>query len=162
MSTHASVAHIPSGTGPAYWGPGDQIRFIVTGEQTGGTFFLAEVSVPPGGGPPPHVQHREEESFYMLEGTMDFHVAERAVQASPGDFVLIPRGAMHWFKNNSQGLVKMLCLCSPAGLEDFFTESFVPAGDDIANLPPPTPELIGRMMAAAAKCGVEIAGPPPH
>jgi catechol 2,3-dioxygenase-like lactoylglutathione lyase family enzyme len=55
--------YVPAGSGPAYWGPGDQITLLLTGEQTGGTFFLAELSVPPGGGPPPHIHRREEETF---------------------------------------------------------------------------------------------------
>ena len=57
MSSQNQVKHIPAGSGAAYWGPGDQIRFIVTGEDTAGAFFTAEVSVPPGGGPPPHIHH---------------------------------------------------------------------------------------------------------
>jgi catechol-2,3-dioxygenase len=55
--------YVPAGTGPAYRSPADQITFLITGEETGGAFFMAEVSVPPGGGTPPHIHHREEETF---------------------------------------------------------------------------------------------------
>jgi hypothetical protein len=44
------VTYVPAGTGPAYRSPVDQITFLITGEQTGGAFFMAEVSVAPGGG----------------------------------------------------------------------------------------------------------------
>jgi quercetin dioxygenase-like cupin family protein len=54
---------VPAGTGKAYRSPIDEIRFLITGEQTGGAFFLAEVSVLPGGRNPPHIHHREEECF---------------------------------------------------------------------------------------------------
>jgi quercetin dioxygenase-like cupin family protein len=59
---------VPAGTGPAYRSPIDEITFLITGEQTGGAFFMAEVSVPPGGGNPPHIHHREEETFYLQQG----------------------------------------------------------------------------------------------
>jgi hypothetical protein len=44
------VTYIPAGTGRAYQSPMDKIAFLITGEQNGGAFFMAEVSVPPGGG----------------------------------------------------------------------------------------------------------------
>ena len=53
MSDQNRIKHVPAGKGPTYWGPGDQSRFLITGEETGGAFFMMEVSVPPGGGPPP-------------------------------------------------------------------------------------------------------------
>ena len=65
---------MPAGTGKAYRSPIDEIRFLITGEQTGGAFFMAEVSVLPGGGNPPHIHHREEECFYLQEGTLTIQV----------------------------------------------------------------------------------------
>ena len=43
------VTYVPAGTGPAYQSPIDKITFLITGEQSGGAFFMAEVSVAPGG-----------------------------------------------------------------------------------------------------------------
>jgi len=60
---------------------------------------MAEVSVPPGGGPPPHVHHREDESFHVIEGTLTVQVGEKILNASAGDFVYLPRGIGHSFKN---------------------------------------------------------------
>src|SRR5215472_7594107 len=71
---HERATYIPAGSGPAYWGPGSLMTFLVTGRETGGAFFVAEMTVPPGGGPPPHVHHREDESFYVLEGSLTVHV----------------------------------------------------------------------------------------
>src|SRR5258708_10466063 len=45
--------HRPVATGPAYWGPGDHYTFLVTGEESGGAYFVMEALVPAGGGPPP-------------------------------------------------------------------------------------------------------------
>ena len=43
MSSQNRIQHVPAGSGPGYWGPGDQIRFILTGAQTGGPPFTPEL-----------------------------------------------------------------------------------------------------------------------
>src|SRR5215469_4956330 len=91
-SQRSKFKYVPAGTGPAYWGPGDQITFLITGEQTGGAFFMAEVSVPPGGGPPPHIHRCEDETFYLQQGTLTIQVGGKTLHATPGDFVYLPRG----------------------------------------------------------------------
>ena len=63
-----------SAEGPVYMSPVDQVRFLLTGEQTGGAFFMAEVSVPPGCGNPPHIHTREDETFYVQQGTLTVQV----------------------------------------------------------------------------------------
>ncbi len=108
--------YVPAGTGPAYWGPGDQVTFLITGEETGGTFFMAEVSVPPGGGPPPHVHNREEESFHLLRGTLTIQAGGKTLNASPGDFVHIPRGMVHSFQNTGNVHAKFLLCGHASGL----------------------------------------------
>ena len=99
MTNNNQLKHVPAGSGAAFWGPGDQMRFLITGEETGGAFFMAEVSVPPGGGPPPHVHTREDESFYLQQGTLTIQIGDKTLTASPGDFVHLPRGIVHSFRN---------------------------------------------------------------
>jgi quercetin dioxygenase-like cupin family protein len=89
------VKYVPAGTGPAYWGPGELMTFLITGEETGGAYFMADISVVPGGGTPPHIHHREDESFHLLEGTLTIQVGGDTMTASPGDFVYLPRGIDH-------------------------------------------------------------------
>ena len=79
-------------------GSGDQITYLLTGEQTGGAFFLAEVSGPPGGGPPPHI-HRRRKRHSTSSKEQTVQVGDKILQASPGDCVYLPRGIMHSFKN---------------------------------------------------------------
>src|SRR3954452_15923189 len=100
--------YVPAGTGPAYWGPGDQITFLITGAEKGGAFFMAEVSVPPGGGPSLHVHQREEESFHLLEGALTIQVGGKTLNASAGDFVYLPRGIAHCFRNTGNVTAKFL------------------------------------------------------
>jgi oxalate decarboxylase/phosphoglucose isomerase-like protein (cupin superfamily) len=80
----------------------------------------------------------------------------------PRDFIHIPRGTVHTFKNDGTAAAKMLVVISPArpaGLERFFEESFYPATDRTATPPPITEELMRRMTAAAQKNGFEFVAP---
>ncbi|MBZ5607912.1 MAG: cupin domain-containing protein [Acidobacteriia bacterium] len=153
------VKYVPAGTGPAYWGPGDQITFLVTGEETGGAFFMAEVLVPPGGGPPPHIHSREDESFYLQEGTLTVQVGGNTLQACPGDFVHLPRGIVHCFKNTGRVDAKFLMVATPAGLEKYFEEAFYPAVDRSVVPPLITEAFVARALAAAPKAGLKLLPP---
>ena len=154
--------YVQTGTGRTYWGPGDEITFLITGEETDGAVFMAELSIPPGGGPPPHIHHREDESFYVREGTLAIRMGDITVNAAPGDFVHIPRGTVHCFKNTGNGNAKMLVTFTPAGMEKFFEEAFHPAGDRSAGPPLLTEELLARLIGADAKSGLEFLPPESH
>jgi quercetin dioxygenase-like cupin family protein len=153
------IKPVPAGTGATYWGPGELMSFLVTGEGTEGAFFMADVVVAPGGGTPPHVHHREDESFYLLEGTLTVQVGGDTITASSGDFVYLPRGIAHSFMNAGDVPAKALVLASPAGLEGFFLDVFEPAVDRSAAPPPVSKELIARAMVAGPKYGLELLPP---
>ena len=143
-----------------YCGPGDKVTFLVTGEESGGAYFIFEVMVPPGGGPTPHLHRNEEESFYLLEGTLTIQAGGRTYQATAGDFIHLPRGIAHSFKNNGKVNAKMVVTISPAGpvgTQKFFEEAFYPTTDRSAAPALITEELLGRMKAAVAKHGLELA-----
>jgi len=159
VSRSNEVTYIPAGSGPVYWGPGDQIRFLITGEQTGGAFFMAEISVPPGGGPPPHIHWREEETFFLQQGTVTIQVGGRILHASSGDCVCLPRGIMHSFKNTGNVDAEFLLVVTPAGLENFFKEAFYPAQNSSAPPPLITEAMLNRLLSAAARHGLEFAPP---
>src|SRR5215510_9418564 len=155
MSNENRIHHVPAGSGMCYWGPGDQIRFILTGAETGGAFFLAEVLVPPGGGPPPHIHDREDETFYLLQGALTVWVGDRTLYASEGDCAHLPRGIVHSFRNTGTENARMLVTATPAGIEKFFEEAFSPAVEG-KEPPPVTPELIARLMVASARHGQTV------
>lgn len=154
-----TVKHVPAGSGPAFWGPGERMTFLATGEDTGGALFLAEIEVAPGGGTLPHIHSREDEAFHVLEGSLTIHVGGNTITASAGDFAFLPRGIAHSFKNTSDGCAKAQVLTTPAGLEVFFAEVFDPATDRLARPPAQSKDLISRAMAAAPKYGLELLPP---
>ena len=146
---------VPAGTGPTYRSPVDEITFLVTGRETDGAFFMAKVSVPPGAGNPPHIHTREEESFYIEQGTLTVQIGGKAVTASAGDFVCLPRGVAHSFQNTGKVDAKFVLLAVPAGLEKFFEESFYLAAD-CPDAPSMSEAFMGRLLATASKCGLEF------
>ena len=118
--------------------------------------------VAPGGGPPPHIHHFEDETFYMLEGSATFRAGGQTIHAKPGDCIHVPRGMVHSIKNEGKVPARALIVISPAGptgMQQFFEESFTPTTDRSASPPPITEELVKRMMAAAARNGMEWVKP---
>ena len=122
---------------------GDIYTILLTGKDTAGRFCLIDMHVPPGGGPPPH-RHDFEETFTMLEGELEvtFRGSKRVVQA--GETINVPANAPHQFHNSSSEPVRMLCICSPAGQEEFFLEVGVP----VATRTTPPPQLDESAQAA--------------
>jgi quercetin dioxygenase-like cupin family protein len=144
------------GTAPAVWGPGDRYNFLATGEETNNAFFQFEAVVPVGGGPPPHIHSREDESFYLVSGGLEILVGASTYQAKAGDFVFVPRGTVHGFKNVGSTESVQLVTFVPAGMEGYFREVFRPVTDPNAAPPPITDELIQKMQEAAPAYGVEF------
>lgn len=100
--------------------------FISTGKDTGGAFSLLHCHFRKGFTAPPHYHTLEDESFYILEGEIDFFIGDRKVKASAGEFVVLPRNIPHHFELISE-TAKTLMLITPAGFEVFFTEFGYPA-----------------------------------
>ena len=138
--------YLPANTGEAYWVMGDMFMYLVTGAESGGSYFTLIADVAPHGGPPPHVHYLEEEQFYVLEGGLAFSVGDQTFQVRAGDFVHIPRETVHSFKNGPRPS-RVLITFSPAGIEGFFREVGEPVEDRLAAPPPVTKETIARLFA---------------
>ena len=139
-----------------YWGPGDRYRFLITGAESGGAYFAMETLVPPGGGPPPHIHRNEDETFYVVEGEMSIRLGESTVTAGPGDFVHVPRGLVHCFRNEGTGVARMILTFTPAGMEEFFEETLERASDPQLEPPDNHEAVAARYAAAAPRYGLEF------
>jgi mannose-6-phosphate isomerase-like protein (cupin superfamily) len=115
--TTSGALHVPAGEGPTYWVAGDVYTLKATRETTAGSLGFAEASVPPGGGPVAHVHLRADEAFYVLAGELEMLDGGRTFTARTGDFVFIPRGIRHRFKNTGVHTVRLLFLFTPGGNE---------------------------------------------
>src|SRR5690606_18171822 len=119
---------------------------------------LTDSTVPPGGGPPVHTHQREDEAFWVLEGELEVVHGEQRFRAGAGAFVHLPRGVPPSYRNVGTAQARFLTLMVPAGLERFFEEVGKPATDD-TEPPPFGEEDLQRLVAAAARYGLEIAPP---
>ena len=159
MSSKAFAVNVADA--PAYWSLGELLTLVATAEQTGGAFSLMEERLPRGAEPPPHVHSREDEAFFLLDGSLTVRVGDRVFAATPGSFVFCPRGVPHLLRVESDE-VRMLTLCTPGGVERLFVELGEPAR--ARTLPPDGEEPdIERVLTLAAHYGAEVLAdwPPP-
>lgn len=101
---------------------GIPVQVLMTGEDTGGAFSTYELTVDPGQGPPPHRHSREDECFYVVEGTFEFLCGDTVTVAESGTQVLLPRGLPHAFRNTGSVTGRLLGIATPAGHETFFAD----------------------------------------
>jgi quercetin dioxygenase-like cupin family protein len=123
---------------------GDTYTILVTGKDTAGRYSLIDMHIPPGGGPPPH-RHDFEEMFSVLEGEIEATFRGKKSIVRAGETINIPANAPHQFQNRSRQPARLLCVCSPAGQEEFFREVGVP----VATRTTPPPSLDEAAQAAS-------------
>lgn len=99
---------------------GDTYTILVGGQDTAGKYTLIDMYVPPGGGPPPH-RHDFEEMFTVLDGEVQVTFRGETMVARAGQTINVPANAPHAFTNASDAPSRLLCLCAPAGQDEFFT-----------------------------------------
>src|ERR1700678_4694894 len=131
---------------------GDTYSILVSGAQTGGRYCLIDMIVPNGSGPPPH-RHDFEEMFTLLEGELEFTFRGEKKTVRAGSTVNIPANAPHVFRNTSGRDVHMLCLCTPAGQEEFF----MAIGDPLESRTPPRPRHDKAQMEERIKKAKAVA-----
>jgi quercetin dioxygenase-like cupin family protein len=127
---------------------GGTYTILLSGDDTGGRYCLIDMHIPPGGGPPPH-RHDFEESFTILEGEIEATFRGEKSVACAGETINIPANAPHSFTNASKQTVRLLCLCVPAGQEEFFAQVGVP----VATRTTPPPKLDEAEQAASNEEG---------
>lgn len=120
---------------------GDTYTVLVTGEQTGGRYTLIDMHVPHGGGPAPH-RHDFEEAFTVLEGEVEATFRGQARVVRAGETINVPANAPHSFTNTSQASARLLCVCAPAGQEEFFLQ----VGVRVEGRTTPPPELTAEQQ----------------
>jgi mannose-6-phosphate isomerase-like protein (cupin superfamily) len=106
--------------------------------------------------PAPHIHHNEDETFYVVEGDCTIRIGDETVIAGPGDFVNVPRGTVHCFRNDGDVPVRMILTFPPSGMEGFFEETlertFNPTGDP----PDDIDAIVARYVEAAPRYGLEF------
>ena len=113
-------------------GPDDGLEGFEPGikasrSSTGGALTL--IASRTTGGAPMHVHSREDECFYVLEGSIAVHCGEDVFEAGPRSFVFLPRGICHSWDVIGEGTATLLIITVPAGLEQFLHDFHAEGAD---------------------------------
>ena len=99
------------------------VRWMVTGDESGGGFSLVEHPLGPHAlAAPLHRHSREDEYSYVLEGRIGAILGDETVYGGPGDLIFKPRDQWHTFWNAGETDARILEIISPAGFERYFEE----------------------------------------
>ncbi|MDB5075334.1 MAG: cupin protein, partial [Chloroflexi bacterium] len=112
-----------------------------------------DMHVPPGGGPPPH-RHDFEESFTVLVGEIEVTFRGATSVVRDGETVNIPSNSPHQFQNKTEQPARVLCICAPAGQEEFFKAVGVPVASRTA-----APPTLDAAAQAAFRAKAEALAP---
>jgi mannose-6-phosphate isomerase-like protein (cupin superfamily) len=117
----------------ARWWFGSLAVIKLEAADTEGRMSIVEITEPPGAEAPLHVHHKEDETFWVLEGGVTLEVGDTTFEAGPGDVAFGPRDVPHRYTVGSAGC-RMLFILTPGGFEGAIRELSTPAR--IRALPP--------------------------
>jgi len=122
------------------------IRFLVEGEESGGSVAIFEFHIPAGARVPvAHSHDGYEETAYGLEGVLRWTVEGTSTDVGPGEVLHIPRGAVHHFENAGEVDAKALAIVTPGILGPAFFREVAAILEATAGGPPDT-AAIGAVM----------------
>jgi len=123
------------------------IRFLIEGEESGGTAAIFEFDVPVGAKVPvAHSHDGYEETIYGLGGVMTLTIEGVPTDLGPGEVLCIRRGVVHHFDNTHDVDAKALAIVTPGILgPDYFRE--VAAVFEAAAGGPPDLAAIAAVMS---------------
>jgi quercetin dioxygenase-like cupin family protein len=137
VSAGQDVVHVAAGQGVSLWVPEalpepfrdgegpllSRYTLMATSDRTGGALTAMTAVVPAGNGPPSHRHPDADESFYVLEGSFEVTADGRRFAVAAGDYLFVPRGTEHGWRNSGADAARMLVLYTPSDMEVFFKEA---------------------------------------
>ena len=152
------VAFIAPDEGNSFWLAGALYTAKAVGKDTGWAYTLVEAKTQPKGQSLPKIHHREDTTYYVLEGELEFMVEDNLSKVSAGYLLYVGRGTWHTYKNVGTGPARHLAMLTPAGIERFFEEVSVPVLDKSS---PPSfeEEDLDKILSIAPKYGLAIRPP---
>jgi len=111
---------------------GGTAHYLATGESTNGEFGLYRWEMAAASsGPEPHFHRTISESFYVLAGTVRLYDGKRWIDGKPGDFLFVPEGGIHAFRNESGEPASMLILFAPGAPREDYFETLARVGEGL-------------------------------
>lgn len=150
------------GTGRGTWAMQSLFEHLLESPPGTPRLGVALVTQPPGVATPLHRHTRESESFYLLEGRMDYRAGEQDHELYAGFFIHLPAGVPHAFRIRGDGPARFLAMIEPGGLLHLYDEVGLPATQlRLPGADGSTPaEEIPRWGRTAPRYGLEVVGPP--
>jgi quercetin dioxygenase-like cupin family protein len=105
---------LPAGAGETVHVLVDSATVKVGVEDTAGSLSMIEVALSAGGGVPDHVHAHDDETMYVLDGSLDVRVGDEHLALGPGGCAFAPRGTVHGFSNPGFAPARLLLIASPA------------------------------------------------
>lgn len=133
---------------------GTEYTVLLTPADTEGRLSSYVSICPPNAGPPRHVHHREDETFYVISGTVEFWIVGQSRIVSTGEAAFVPRGKEHSFHVVGPNPATMLTTLTPGGFERFFF-AVEERGLSI-------PQDMPAMVQLAKDFEMDFTGPPLH
>ena len=97
--------------------------YLATGASTNGQFGLYRWNMDSQrSGPDPHFHRSLSESFFVLAGAVRLYDGKGWLDAGPGDFMFVPEGGVHGFRNESGEPASMLILFAPGAPREGYFE----------------------------------------
>jgi mannose-6-phosphate isomerase-like protein (cupin superfamily) len=121
-ATYRPSDHEPELTYPT----GVKVDYLATGASTDGEFGLYRWTFgPKETGPGPHFHKTISESFFILTGTVRVYDGKDWVPATSGDYLFVPPGGIHGFRNVTGDPASMLILFTPGAPREAYFEGLV-------------------------------------
>jgi quercetin dioxygenase-like cupin family protein len=136
MSLKDPVLTGPSAGRTVSYGSGTTTELKISGEQTDGAWGVVDWHVHAGDEPPMHSHTREDETLYVVEGSITAYLGDQTIQVEAGSYAALPKGVPHGLTVNGDQ-AHLLITVAPAGVEYFF----VPRDESDAD-----PEKFGLQM----------------
>jgi quercetin dioxygenase-like cupin family protein len=133
-------------------GPGRDLVFKLTEEDTQGALDYFTCEVAPHGGPPLHVHHHQDETLHVLKGRFKVRIGDEQHTLEPGGFAYLPAGLPHAFLNLTDQPAELIIVFAPGGGRKFFEELAPAARARTADRQ--------EIAAIFARHGMALLGPP--
>jgi mannose-6-phosphate isomerase-like protein (cupin superfamily) len=128
-----TIPQSPTARDNQYWFFGMLAEVKASTADTGGMYTLLEITAPAGLQTPLHVHYREDEGFYVLDGSVTIEVGDETVELGAGQHAFGPRDVPHRFTVGPDG-ARMIWVLTPGGFDDFVADVSAPA--DTPTVPP--------------------------
>ncbi len=125
-----SATYRPADRAPDFvYSSGNSVHYLATGATTHGLFGLYRWEMgPEPSGPGPHFHRTISESFFVLVGSIKIFDGERWIDTRAGDFIHVPEGGIHAFRNESGERASMLIHFAPGAPREGYFEGIVETG----------------------------------